>query len=116
MGALTSPSSLKSTILLSMSDFLFDSNPVGENLEGFFSNIWKLNPDQIARLSPEGMVCAFRLAEIVYTAIRYEDRADFGPGLRDWLARFHFAAHAYNIDILLDEFEEEVKNGFLHSF
>ena len=99
-----------------MSDSLFDANPVGENFEGFFSNIWKLNPDQIARLSPEGMVCAFKLAEIVYTAIRYEDNADFGPGLRYWLARFHFSAHAYHIDILLDDFEEEVKNGFLHSF
>lgn len=99
-----------------MSDFLFDGNPVGENLEGFFSNIWKLKPDQIARLSPEGMFYAFKLAEILYTAIRYEDSIDFGPGLRYWLARFHFAAHAYHIDILLDGFEEEVKNGFLHSF
>lgn len=99
-----------------MSDSLFDTNPVGENLEGFFSNIWRLSPDQIAQLSPEGLVYAFRLAEIVYTAIRYEDSGDFDSNLRYWLARYHFAAHAYHVDILLDGFEEEVKNGFLHSF
>ena len=100
----------------SMSDSLFDTNPVGENLEGFFSNIWRLSPDQIAQLSPEGLVYAFRLAEIVYTAIRYEDSGEFDSNLRYWLARYHFAAHAHHVDILLDGFEEEVKNGFLHSF
>ena len=69
-----------------MSDYLFDTNPVGENLDGFFSNIWRLSPDQIAQLSPEGLVYAFRLAEIVYTAIRYEDSGDFDSNLRYWLA------------------------------
>ena len=71
--------------------------------------------DQISRLSPDGIVCAFRLAEIVYAAIRYEDKLDDGPCLRYWLARFHFASHVYRIDDMLDEFEEEVKYSFKRS-
>ena len=92
------------------------ANPDGENLDEFFANIWRLDRDQIARLSPRGIVCAFKLAEIVYTAIRNESACGYGTDLKYLLAWYHPVAYTHDIDLLLEKWEEEVQYCVLRSF
>ena len=99
-----------------MTDSFSAANPDGENLDEFFANIWRLDRDQIARLSPRGMFYAFKLAEIVYTAIRNESACDYGTDLKYLLAWHHPMAYTHHIDLLLEEWEEEVKHCALRSF
>ena len=91
-------------------------NPDGENLDEFFANIWRLDRDQIARLSPGGIVCSFKLAEIVYTAIRNEGACDFGTDLKHLLAWYYPVAYTHDIDLFLEKWEEEVQYCALRSF